>query len=89
MISSSGIGYITMTSAERELMSTRKGMILQNRIRRSLQVQKLPAWSRRDMRTAMDRLDYVAVGISGGDLNSWVKVTAYEFYGRCRCDSTL
>jgi len=70
-------------------LQERRRMILKNRIRSSLRKQKLPAWNRRDMRDALDRLEFVAVGITGGDLNSWVRVTAHEMYGRYKHDNGL
>jgi hypothetical protein len=41
------------------------------------------------MREALDRLEFVTVGISGGDLASWVRVTAHEFYGRYKNDNGI
>jgi hypothetical protein len=70
-------------------MKERRRAILQNRIRTVLRNHKMPSWNRRDMREALDRLEFVTVGISGGDLASWVRVTAHEFYGRYKNDNGI
>jgi hypothetical protein len=81
-----GIGYITMSSAK---MKERKRAILKNRIRSSLRKHGLPGWNRRDVRQALDRWDYVTVGISGGDLNALVRMMSAEWYGRYLHDNGL